>query len=117
MTDIIAPHGPFTIEISVAFSNEAGDVAKAKIDLPPGTVPTIDDMAIVLRNAVAQLAENDMGLVPMGRHEFVEHLFEEKTGMGGFAIPGPDEFEIKLDGTTVGTRQQREFDPEEGDDE
>lgn len=110
---MIAPHGPFTIEISVAFINEAGDVAMAKVDLPPGQVPTLDDMTIVLHNTLAQLADNELGLVPMGRHDFVAHLLEDKTGLDNFAIPGPDEFAIKLKGSTVGTHRDRNFEFDE----
>ena len=93
MSDKIAPHGPFRLEMHVYATDGKGTDAQAHYDFPPGHLPTSDDLKDALQKVQAAplIVEHDLRL--MGRHEFVAALLEEQTGQGGFAVPGPDEWD------------------------
>lgn len=77
MTDrIIAPDGPFKIDMVVYYQNAEGTIAKARYDLPSGIVPT----AAMILDAFKEIEDSGLipdGFVRMDRHEFVNELIAE----------------------------------------
>jgi hypothetical protein len=92
----IATYAPFKIEMKVMLVGEGGEydgyTAWADIDLPPGKIPTQE----VIDNRIHE-AMRQQGFRLATRHEFVGELLEERTGTGGWAVPGLDQFEFSLE--------------------
>lgn len=91
----IATGGPFKLSMHVMLVGEEGQYegydAWAEIDLPPGKVPTQEQIEERLWHAVQQ-----EGFRLATRKEFVKDLLAERTGVPGLSlsVPGPDRFEL-----------------------
>ena len=92
----IAPDGPFKIEANILFIGNGGEYdgcdAWATVTLPPGKIPTAQEIAALIGDAKKALPE---GFRLADRHEFVRAVLQEKTGYGNFAVPGPKEFSVE----------------------
>ncbi len=92
----IAIDGPFKIEANILFTRTGGEYdgydAWATVTLPPGKIPTAQDIATLVGDAKEQLP---IGFRLANRHEFVRAVLKERTGFGNFAVGGPKEFSVE----------------------
>lgn len=102
----IATGGPFKLSMKVMLVGEDGQYdgydAWAEIDLPPGKIPTQEQIEERLWHAVQQ-----DGFRLANRKEFVKDLLAERTGVPGLSlsVPGPDTFELSPRKPAVGSEQ------------
>lgn len=93
----LAPDAPYKLEMQVMLVGVSGPhkgyTAWASIDLPPGKGFTDQEVQQRLANA-AEAAGEHFRLA--GRHEFLQELLSEQSGIAGaqFAAPGPDSFRL-----------------------
>ena len=84
----IAPHGPFTIEVRMSFTNGEQE-AEASFDAPVGHIPQHEDLVALARNGLETVREQ---LGPtwrlMNRAEFVQAQLSAQSGANiRFAVP------------------------------
>jgi hypothetical protein len=98
----LATDGPFKIEMKVKLIGVSGEYegyeAWVDIDLPPGKVPTDEDIEKRLANAL-EAAGDSFRLAD--RKDFVRGLLCEQAGVDmNFSVPGPNEFRLSTPHST-----------------
>lgn len=98
----VAGDGPFKLTMELSYVSDDGEIATVDYKFAPGLIPTREDFINAyheIDETLSQAFNSGAKLRRMTRHEFVEHLFDERTGGHGheIAVPGPNKFSLDKD--------------------